>query len=110
MKNQTKHTITLLFAWAATMFSAAAFAQSGTVHFTPDFSMRNGALSHKYEMVTWDPSQYREFVYWLENASGGATEFMNWRAIFPAGYSQGNPTKYPMIVMLHGAGESGREW
>jgi predicted esterase len=72
--------------------------------------MRNNALSHKYEMVTWDATKYREFVYWVENSSGGPTEFMNWRVIFPAGYDPAGTTKYPMIVMLHGAGESGREW
>ena len=80
MKNQTKHSITLLVAWIVTMFSTAAFAQPGTVHFTPDFSMRNGSLEHKYEMVSWNPAQYREFAYWLENSSGGPAEFMNWRA------------------------------
>jgi predicted esterase len=110
MKNQTKQTIKLLFTWITTIVSATLYAQSGTAHFTADFSMRNGSLGHKYEMVSWDASKYREFVYWLENSSGGASEFMNWRVIFPAGYSQGGSTKYPMIVMLHGAGESGREW
>lgn len=110
MKNQTKHTIKLIYIWAMTLIATATFAQSGTVHFTPDFSMRNGSLGHKYEMVSWNASQYREFTYWLENASGGPAEFMNWRAIFPAGYNPTGSTKYPMIVMLHGAGESGREW
>jgi predicted esterase len=110
MKNQTKHTINLLVAWIVAMCTTVATAQPGTVHFTPDFSMRNGSLGHKYEMVSWDPSQYREFTYWLENSSGGAAEFMNWRAIFPAGYDPNGTTKYPMIVMVHGAGESGREW
>lgn len=37
-------------------------------------------------------------------------EFLNFRAIFPPGYSTNNPTKYPMIIMLHGAGEGGRIW
>ena len=37
-------------------------------------------------------------------------EFMNFRAIFPPGYSISNPSKYPMIIMLHGAGEGGRIW
>src|SRR5207253_799102 len=87
-----------------------SWGQAGTIHFSPDRTMRNNALSHKYEMVTWDATKYREFVYWVENSSGGPTEFMNWRVIFPAGYDPAGTTKYPMIVMLHGAGESGREW
>lgn len=110
MKTQTKQTLKLLITWIIAVVSTALYAQSGTVHFTADFSMRNGTLGHKYEMVSWNASQYREFTYWLENASGGPAEFMNWRAIFPAGYNPAGPVKYPMIVMLHGAGESGREW
>ena len=35
-------------------------------------------------------------------------EFMNWRMLFPAGFNKNNPTKYPMVIMLHGSGESGR--
>jgi len=61
-------------------------------------------------MVSWDDSQYKEFTYRKLSATGNITEFMNWRAIFPAGYDKNNPQKYPMIVMLHGAGESGRSW
>jgi predicted esterase len=110
MKNQTKHIIKFVGAWILSGLSFFSSAQPGAVHFTPDFSMRNGTLGHKYEMVSWDPSLYREFVYWVENSSGGPVEFMNWRAIFPAGYDPAGSVKYPMIVMLHGAGESGREW
>src|SRR5689334_12559735 len=111
MKNQTKHIVLIVvLACILSGVTSLAWAQPGTVHFTPDFSMRNGTLGHKYEMVSWDPSRYREFVYWVENSSGGPAEFMNWRAIFPAGYDPSGSVKYPMIVMLHGAGESGREW
>jgi predicted esterase len=102
--------VKLMMSCVLSGMAAFAWGQAGTVHFTPDYSMRNNSLGHKYEMVSWDASAYREFVYWTENASGGPTEFMNWRAIFPAGYDPAGSIKYPMIVMLHGAGESGREW
>src|SRR5690348_4038587 len=109
MKNQTTQIVKLVFALLLSGFTQVSWSQPGAVHFTPDYTMRNGALSHKYEMVSWDASAYREFVYWVENSSGGPSEFMNWRAIFPPNY---DPTgsKVPMIVMLHGAGESGRTW
>jgi predicted esterase len=110
MKNQTAQILKLIMTWTFTGLSIIAWGQAGTVRFTPDYSMRNNSLSHKYEMVSWDATAYREFAYWVDNGSGGAIEFMNWRAIFPAGFDPAANVKYPMIVMLHGAGESGREW
>ncbi|SKC82437.1 Por secretion system C-terminal sorting domain-containing protein [Ohtaekwangia koreensis] len=73
------------------------------------YSLRNNQLSHYYKMVSWDDSQYKEFDYRSMSGSN-VIEFMNWRAIFPAGFQKNGSTKYPMIVMLHGAGESGRSW
>jgi predicted esterase len=112
MNHKPKHNrlVKLIMIGVLSGVTVFAWGQAGTIHFIADYSMRNSSLSHKYEMVSWDASVYREFAYWTENASGGPTEFMNWRAIFPAGYDSASITKYPMIVMLHGAGESGREW
>jgi predicted esterase len=53
---------------------------------------------------------FKEGSYVGKNASGATVEFMNWRMVLPAGYNPTGPTKYPMIVMLHGAGEGGRKW
>lgn len=60
-------------------------------------------------MLTWNDSPYKESTYWMTSSGGSVIEFMNWRMVLPPGY---NPTgaKYPMIIMLHGAGESGRVW
>lgn len=80
-----------------------AFAQ---IHYDSGYSRRNGALDHYYRMVNFDDSQYKEMTYWVENSA----QFMNWRVIFPPGYNKNDGKKYPMIVMLHGAGESGRSW
>ncbi|MEQ8473726.1 MAG: T9SS type A sorting domain-containing protein [Marinoscillum sp.] len=73
-------------------------------------SIRNGQQDHYYKMVTWEDSAYQELAYWKESEFGTVMEFMNWRAIFPQGYDSTGTTDYPMIVMLHGAGESGRKW
>lgn len=82
-------------------------ASWGQARYDSGFSRRNGALGHYYKMVSWDDSQYKEFAYWIQ----GSGTFMNWRAIFPAGFNKNDRSKkYPMIVMLHGAGESGRSW
>ena len=79
-----------------------------TLLYDSGYSLRNNQLSHYYKMVSWDDSQFKEFNYRSVNGSNAVTEFMNWRAIFPPGYQKNGPNKYPMIVMLHGAGESGR--
>lgn len=65
---------------------------------------------HYYKMVSWDDSQIKEFS--LRRMSGSAVQgFMNFRVLFPNGWSKDDHvTKYPGIVMLHGAGEAGRTW
>ncbi|HTH55916.1 MAG TPA: PA14 domain-containing protein [Cyclobacteriaceae bacterium] len=101
-------TIVLLLAWMLLCMSFVVNAQ--TVHFQGGNSMRNSQLGHYYQMVTWDDTQYQEFAYWLSSSGGSVVEFMNWRILFPQGYQQSGTTKYPMIIFLHGAGESGRQW
>ncbi|MEJ0031868.1 MAG: PA14 domain-containing protein [Bacteroidota bacterium] len=62
---------------------------------------------------SWDPGYtgvFKEGSYVGKNAGGTTVEFMNWRMLLPPGYSPTNPVKYPMIVMIHGAGEGGRVW
>lgn len=84
------------------------FAQAS--HFVEDASVRNYQLGHYYQMVTWDDSHYREFAYYETNENGAIKNFMNWRAAFPPGFNKEDAKKYPTILMLHGAGESGRVW
>lgn len=95
------------------MFSGAflpclVLAQSA--HFQPGFSVRNHQLGHYHHMVTWDDSPYKEFAYYETNANGAIKDFMNFRVAFPEDYDKNSSKKYPAIVMLHGAGESGRAW
>lgn len=81
-------------------------------HFKQGYTCKNyDTLGTYYKMVSWDDSQYEQFTYFVtENATGPVQDFMNYRLIFPNDYDDSGNTKYPMIVMLHGAGESGRSW
>ncbi len=81
-----------------------------SAYFEEGLSIRNKQKGHYYKMVDWDEGQYAEFAYWEESALGSIVDYMNWRAIFPPGYNKTSGTKYPVIVMLHGAGESGRKY
>ncbi|MBX2898326.1 MAG: prolyl oligopeptidase family serine peptidase [Cyclobacteriaceae bacterium] len=69
-------------------------------------------LCNYYKMVTWDDSSIKQYCYRGHQGglSGPVAEFLNWRMAFPLNYDSARTQKYPMIVMLHGAGESGRIW
>jgi predicted peptidase len=63
-------------------------------------------------MVSWN-DKYQEFAAWksISGNPNSASSFLNFRVIFPPGYNKLDVNKkYPMIIMLHGAGESGRVW
>ena len=81
-----------------------------SVNFERGVTIKNKTKDHYYKMVDWDEGQYEEFAHWNETEHGSIIEFLNWRALFPPDYNKEGNTKYPMIVMLHGAGESGRKY
>jgi len=85
------------------------FAQ--TIHYDSGYTMRNNALGHYYKMVSFaNENKIREYTYWKGNGTN-VTEFLNFRVIFPTNFNKKDTlTKYPLILMLHGAGESGRSW
>jgi len=63
-------------------------------------------------MVDWD-QYYTESTIWKGASSKPeeASAFLNFRIAFPKGYNIKDASKkYPVIIMLHGAGESGRRW
>ncbi|WP_051049937.1 carboxylesterase family protein, partial [Nafulsella turpanensis] len=63
-----------------------------------------------YPMLSWDTSPYKSFRY---TRAGGSWDWMNFRLLYPQGYDSlaNDGKKYPIIIMLHGAGESARmEW
>ena len=68
-------------------------------------------LCHYYPMMEWD-QHYTEATIWKGDAGADyASAFLNLRVLFPPGYNVNDDTKkYPVIIMLHGAGESGRAW
>lgn len=83
-------------------------------------TLKNGALSKPYDMVgSWSES-FLDFHFIPsqagllgtgDNISGGPDNYMNFRMMFPVGYdSLDEDTSYPIILFLHGAGESGRGW
>ncbi|MCB0494724.1 MAG: fibronectin type III domain-containing protein, partial [Cyclobacteriaceae bacterium] len=74
-----------------------------------------------YNMTSWDSSPYKEgFFKWIFNMTGidpatdtydrGGTPFMNFRLLFPNGYDKDYAPGYPMILMMHGAGERANCW
>src|SRR5258706_8119280 len=66
-------------------------------------------MCHYHIMQTWgNDLPIKEYAYRGRDSAANVLEFMNWRMLFPVGFDKNNPTKYPLIVMLHGSGESGR--
>jgi predicted esterase len=66
-------------------------------------------MCHYFKSVGWNDSQIKEYTYrGIQN--GYVVEFMNWRMVFPLGYNKNRAQGYPIILMLHGGGESGRKW
>lgn len=78
------------------------------------WTTKSGEKSTYYSMLDWDTSPYKEFTYLKRSGPNKweITEYMNFRMLFPKGYdaSTNNGKKYPMIIFLHGAGESGVAW
>ncbi|HMI66016.1 MAG TPA: T9SS type A sorting domain-containing protein [Cyclobacteriaceae bacterium] len=112
----------LLVLIGATALLFADPANGQTIHYDSGYTWRAytgttaptcpDRLCHHYPMYTWD-SYYKEFTAWKssDGLANSASAFINFRVIFPPGYNiHDNSRKYPLIIMLHGAGESGREW
>ncbi|MEI9921682.1 MAG: T9SS type A sorting domain-containing protein [Bacteroidota bacterium] len=100
-------------------FNLSHAQTADVIHYDSGYSWRgyNGCpsrLCHEYPMpmIDWD-SKYAEATLW-KSPNGDpyyASSFLNFRMILPTGYNiKDNTKKYPVIIMLHGAGESGRVW
>jgi predicted esterase len=101
---------------------AALFGQGDIIHYDSGYSWRGytgskapvctSKLCHAYPIYAFD-SYYREFTSW-KSVSGDvntARIFLNYRILFPPGYNfNDQTTKWPVVIMMHGAGESGRVW
>lgn len=61
------------------------------------------------DMTSWNSSDYTEGN--LREQIGTSDAFiMNYRLLFPQGYNASYQEGYPLIVMVHGAGERGNCW
>ncbi len=69
-----------------------------------------GVKTNTYEdMTSWDSKPYSQGN--LRQKSGTKDLFiMNYRLLFPGGYNANYSKGYPMIVMMHGAGERANCW
>lgn len=77
------------------------------------FSFRESSPGVKTEsfrdMTAWDSRPYTQGN--LREKNGSADAFMmNYRLLFPVGYNDTYSQGYPLIVMMHGAGERGNCW
>jgi chitodextrinase len=77
------------------------------------FSFREtapGVRTNTYkDMTSWDSSPYQQGN--LREKIGTADNFiMNYRLLLPQNYNPSYSAGYPMIVMIHGAGERGNCW
>lgn len=77
------------------------------------FSFRESAPGVKtnsfLDMTSWDSKAYTQGN--LREKNGSADYFvLNYRLLFPSNYRAGYTQGYPLIVMLHGAGETGNCW
>jgi hypothetical protein len=77
------------------------------------FSFRESAPGVKTntfkDMTSWDSSPYKQGN--MRKKSGTTDAFvMNYRLLFPGNYDANYSPGYPIIVMLHGAGERGNCW
>lgn len=77
------------------------------------FSFREsgpGVKTNTYrDMTSWDSSPYQQGN--LREKNGTQDYFvLNYRLLFPRNYSESYSAGYPMIIMMHGAGERGNCW
>ena len=70
----------------------------------------SGQKTNTYrDMTSWDSSPYTQGN--LRERIGTSDVFvMNYRLLFPLGYQKSYSDGYPLIVMMHGAGERGNCW
>jgi hypothetical protein len=62
-----------------------------------------------FDMTSWDSSPYSQGS--LREKNGKSDYFiMNYRLLFPSNYNRTYGEGYPLIIMMHGAGERGNCW
>jgi predicted esterase len=102
--------------------SPEVLAQGEVIHYDSGYTWRGytgttpptcaSKLCHRHPLYSFD-IYYKEFTAWRShnNDPNSARIFLNFRVLFPPGYNVKNQAKtYPLVIMLHGSGESGRVW
>jgi hypothetical protein len=77
---------------------------------TFSFRQSGGAPTNSYlDMTSWDSNPYSQGH--LREKNGSSDYFiMNYRLLSPVSYNSAYSAGYPLIVMMHGAGERGNCW
>ncbi|HYG04175.1 MAG TPA: fibronectin type III domain-containing protein, partial [Chryseosolibacter sp.] len=80
--------------------------ENKTVSFRQNGSQKTNSY---FDMTTWDSSPYTQGN--MREKNGTQDYFiMNYRLLFPVAYKPSYSEGYPIIVMMHGAGERGNCW
>lgn len=76
------------------------------------FTLKDRKEATYHKMNSWDTSPFQEFVTWTTKGPNywDVTEKLNCRLLYPKNYQASQNKRYPLVIMLHGAGESGRTW
>jgi predicted esterase len=107
LRKSSKYTLSAILLLTTTFTTLA----QTVIHYDSGYTLRNNQLGHYYKMANFsNEALFREYTYW-KSTGAAVNEFLNFRVLFPTGYNKNDASKkYPLIVMLHGAGESGRSW
>ncbi|WP_296623126.1 GDSL-type esterase/lipase family protein [Marivirga sp.] len=78
----------------------------GTYSFREDTA---GGVTSYYDRTNWDSDQYEQ-GHIIDDGSQLPEFKLNFRLLKPNGYDENYEDGYPLIIMLHGAGERGNCW
>lgn len=108
-----RHVLTLCLLFTAVCSSVAQNSDTALISITNfklfpgTYSWRDGESFH--DMTNWNSSSYTQGH--LKQLNGSNWQFrMNYRLLFPQNYNAGYDKGYPLLIMLHGAGERGNCW
>lgn len=108
-----KALLTSLLFFGFILITSIGFSQEYPQTSIDPWTTRAGQKSTYYKMVDWDSSPYKEYTFLKRTGPNDweITEYLNFRMLYPKGYETSNDNRtYPLIILLHGAGESGIVW
>ncbi len=108
-----RHGLSLFLIFIAVSSSLAQNSDTSLVSIT-NFKLYPGTYSWRdgdsfHDMTNWNSSPYTQGH--LKQLNGSNWQFrMNYRLLFPQNYNANYDKGYPLLIMLHGAGERGNCW